>query len=228
MVGLEERSLGVLDELPTPINNRVIVRIDYDPTEQRSEMGIIMGSSWWEETEHVIRFGEIVSVCGELFEREVYGFGVEWTTDIEVEIGDTVYFTKMEAYNCPFFTKDEKVYCIMDYSELILRIRGDEYYPLNGYVICKKVEEQAQSSIINTDVTKKQNKNKGIIKWAGKPIESYFPKKSNIIESDDINEGDSVLFSLAGFTSLEDKRYAKLDIDLGYIQRRWIVAKLIG
>lgn len=226
MVGIEDRHIGVLSVFPKPINNKVIVRIYHDPEMETTESGLYKGNSWWDETGHLVRYGEVVSVCDSLIEREQYGFGVEWGTEIEVKKGDTVYFTKMEAYNSPLFSFEGNLYAIMDYSELILRIRVEEYYPLNGYVIVKKVEETASSTLI-VDFAKQQNKSKGIVKWCGKQLGYYFPKSSEIVEAEDINEGDMVLFSLAGFTSLEDSRYAKLDTDLGYIQRRWIVAKLI-
>lgn len=225
MIGAEGRYIGEIDLEITPINNRVILRIDHDPENERSEAGLIMGSTSWEHTEHLCRFGTVVSVCDRLYEREYNGFGIEWGTSIEVEIGDVCYFTKMEADNATLFKKDGAYYLIADYAELILRIRDGVYYPLNGYIILDKIEETDTSDWLNLDFTKKHNKKKGIVRWVGKKLDYYFPKSSNIVELDCV-EGDSVLFSLSGFTSLEDKRYAKLDDTLGYLQRRWIVAKI--
>lgn len=226
MVGLEERSLGELNYDIRPINNKVILRVDYDPEEEKTEAGIYKGSGWWDSTGHLVRYGEVVSVCDKLFEREEDGFGVEWGTEVEVQVGDTVYMSKMESYNAPLFKKDGKIYFVVDYSELVLRIRDGVVYPLNGYLIVEKVEETAKANGLILDFSKHQNKKKGIVREVGSKLRYYFPKSSNIVDAE-VEKHDLVLFSLSGFTTLEDSRYAKLDKNLGYIQRRWVIAKLV-
>jgi len=222
MIGHKERKIGALDLNVKPINNKVVLRVWDDPTKWE---GLIKGSSYWEESSHLVRYGEIVGVCDKLYEREVDGFGIEWGTRLEVEVGDVVYTTKMASYNAPSFEKDGQFYWIVDYSELVLRIRDGVIYPLNGYVLLDKKDEQAQSTILNLDCTKHQNKKQGIVRYVGEKLSYYFPKTLGL-KDDDLEVGSNVLFALSGFTFLEDDRYAKLDKSLGYIQRRWIIAEL--
>lgn len=225
MIGKKGNYIGEVDYEVTPINNGVVIKIDYDPLDVRSESGLVMGSDYWDEVGHLVRFGTVVSVCDRLHERHISEVGIEWGTEIEVQVGDVVFFTLMGGYNSVSFLKDGQLYAILPYSELVLRVREEQYFPLNGYVILDKAEEGITSSVLSLDHLKVQNKKKGKVRWIGSKLRYYFPLESSVVDIDDLSEGDDVMFSIAGFTSLEDSRYATLSPDLGYLQRRWIIAK---
>lgn len=222
MTGHEERLITEYKDGMKPLNNHIIVKVDFDPEEDRTEGGLFKGNGTWDEAGHVARYGTVVSVCSRLYEREVHRFGIEWGTEIDVKEGDTVYFGKMAGYDSPILTKGDEMFFVVDYSEVILRIR-DGIYPLNGFVIVERVEEE-KKSVLETSFSRKLNKRKGIVRYTGKQLDYYFPKYKGIVGAKGLNEGDKVLFSISAWTELEDSRYAKLDPKLGYIQDRWIAA----
>ena len=225
MIGAEDIFFHEIDDIDrfVAINNKVIIRIDFDPDKATTPGGIYMGSSYWDEAGHVPRYGEVICVPSKLIHREHSGFGIEWGTDIEIKKGDTVFFGKMASYASPRITdKDKNTFYVIDYSDIILRLRGDEIYPLNGFVIVEKIVESVSSKGLILDFSKKQNKTRGIVRYTGKPLDYYFPVWSDINDPS-LNIGDKVIFSLAGWTELEDERYCKLDKNLGYIQGRWII-----
>jgi co-chaperonin GroES (HSP10) len=226
MTGSDDRFVHSIDSIGAyrAVNNKVIVRIDFDPDKATTPGGIYMGSSYWDEAGHVPRYGVVVGIPDKLFFREDAKFGIEWGTNIEVSPGDTVYFGKMASYASPVLKdKDGSVFYVIDYSEIIIRARGEEIYPLNGYVIVEKIEETVGGKGLILDFSKKQNKTKGIVKYVGRPVDYYFPLSAEIPEPS-VSAGDKVIFSLAGWTELEDQRYSSLKGDLGYIQSRWIAA----
>jgi len=158
--------------------------------------------------------------------RDDHKFGMEWGTVIEVEEGDVVYFGKMASYGAAVLSDDKGSYYLIHYSELILKLSGEELYPLNGYVVVTKEDDVVKSKLIIVP-SKKHNKRLGVVKYIGRPNTHYFPKSKKIQEITGISEGDRVMFGIAGWTELEDPRYAKLDKNIGYIHRRWIVAQLV-
>ena len=224
MIGHEQRYIDPINRI-TPLNNKVLVKIDFDPENDTTESGLVKGSAKWDEAGHVVRYGTVVSTPKKLLEREIYAFGIEWGTEIEVQAGDTVYFGKMAGYNSEVVKINGDIHFLVDYSELILRIREERIYPLNGFILLDKVTDFHGEGKISISFLTKDDKKRGIVKYVGRMNDYYFPVKNDYVEATDINEGDEVIFSIAGFTELEDSRYAKLQA-MGYMQRRWIIGKI--
>lgn len=224
MIGHSDRGIARVDKF-TPLNNNVLVKVEFDPEKDLSPAGLVKGNAWWDESGHVSRFGTVVSWPRVLLEREK-GLGIEWGTEYEIQEGDTVFFGKMAGYNSEMVEINGDTHFLVDYAELILRIRDGEIYPLNGFVIVEKVSDLRVQSTLKIDFLSKTDKKRGIVRYLGRPNDYYFPKEYGIVEAADLRVDDEVIFQIAGYTELEDTRYAKLEGDLGYIQRRWIIGKI--
>jgi co-chaperonin GroES (HSP10) len=218
MIGIPGRN--VIDNVPVygkTVNGLVLVKVILTE-KQRSESGLFLGDSSWAEAEHVTRHGIIMCVPDRLYYEKRDGFGLEWDTSIEVEVGDHVWFGIMAAYDCPVIKNGNDYFFILKYGDLICKKIGDDLVPLNGYVLASSITVTERSASFL--VKEYKEKNKGIVKYVGSANKEY---SHGAVDGLDILPGDNVVLLLPIFTLLEDSRYALLPSDLGYFQRRWII-----
>jgi co-chaperonin GroES (HSP10) len=233
-----------IDKLPSRVlNNHVILRIDFiadDNTELVTESGfkLILAGGEWQEATRVPRMGTVVRVPDKLFMRKdtdinetpvrskmfnaKMAYGMEWKTDVEVCENDEVYFGKMASANAIVLLVDSLVYFLVNYSDLIVRVRDGEIYPLNGYVALGKVFKRTRSSNLELGFSDKQDKRRGVVKYVGKPNEYYFG--TNAVDAQ-VAVGDEVILHAEMWTELESDMFQFLDEELGFVQRCWCVAK---
>ena len=148
---------------------------------------------------------------------------MEWDTDLEVAQGDIVYFGKMASANCPMLIVGDSVYYILKYEDVIMRIRDGQICPVNGYCIVEKVTEKYATDGLDLSFCVHHNKKLGVVRYYGTANRSY---RTTASVDADVSEGDTVVFEGNFWGALEDSMFAKLDKELGYVQRCWIVGKL--
>ena len=118
---MREIDLHIEDiSLVRPINNKVLVSVNQ--VSEESESGLIVGNSEWDKAGHVTRSGMVISIPEKLIYRAKRGWGIEWDTQIECEVGDIVYWGIMEGSDCPVLSCNGLDYFLVDYSELRLAI----------------------------------------------------------------------------------------------------------
>lgn len=195
-------------------NNLCLIRVEL--TENKlSSSGLHLGDATWDEAGLCTRHGVIVAVPSHL----IYGnFGSEWLTDIEVEVGDHVYWGPMAAYDSPVIKSGGDTFFLIKYQDIVCKEKDREIFPVNGYVVAEEVIEVIRSK--SFFLGEKHLRNKGIVKYVGVPNKEYSYAMSDAV---DVQPGDTAVLLATMFTYLEDSRYATLPKNLGYFQRRWVV-----
>jgi len=224
-----ERNTIKFDRLPRKtIGNRVLVKVDFLPEDghilKKGDLELEFAGSEYNEAAHVSRFGEVVMIPGKLINKSIANldYGMEWDTEIETKEGDTVYFGKMASANAQVLEIEGSVYYVLEYGDLILRVRDGEIYPLNGYALLESVVEGVRIDGLYLEFGDFVNKKLGVVRYVGRPSSSYFG--IDLVDAD-VEVGDEVVFRDNMFGEIEEDMFASLEKGLGYCQRRWIIAK---
>lgn len=224
MIGHEKRYDIEVDSIRGfPVNNNVLVEVDLAEN-QRSKSGLILGDKSWDESGMVTRTGTVVAIPGKLwFRKRREQWGMEWETDMLVEVGDRIFWGILSAYDCPVIMCKDKIYFLIKYDDVICRTVSTDtdyikLYPLNGYVLYDILTSEEIKG--NIHMIRNEVKNEGIVKAVGAPNKNYL---GGVADAIDILPGDRITMSSKFVTPLEDKRFAVLPFRVGYVQRRWIV-----
>lgn len=155
-----------------------------------------------------------------------------WTTELEIQVGDEVWFNPLVATNCTELLVEDRVFKLIPYGDLFVAKRQTtepkvEVICLNGYCLIGKVEKKSLGSL---DLLSEQNIDltRGIIRYMGSKNKSY----QNKFYTDDIDVqiGDEVLFAEGNYPiPLERFKYnATFDNGKMYFatQRRFMAAVL--
>lgn len=100
--------------------------------------------------DHAVRHG-VVRMCNYKKVLEYDGYSIQ----ICVKPGDEVWFDYYSGMNAPLLKYRSGWYYIMRYSDLLVRKREWEVYPLNGYVLCDTIKENIE---IGNGITLVMNK----------------------------------------------------------------------
>lgn len=226
-----ERRIVVSDELPKKmLNNNVLVKVDSQlgngHVHKTKNLDIQFAGCEYNETAHIIRYGEVVLPPERLLDKftsTISDQAMDWVTEMEIELKDRVYFGKMASANAVMIVVGDDNYFLIPYSELILRVRGDEIYPLNGYALLEKKVTKTRIDGLVLEFGDKHDKRSGIVTHVGRPNGGYFAVPS--VDAD-IDVGDEVVFGGDYFGFVEEEMFASLPRELGYVQRRWIQGKI--
>ena len=178
-----------------------LVMVEVDKSELRSAGGVVLGFNediqYAEGKDNHIAnvaktHGRIVKIPANLCFEEKNPNRSAWRTQIEVEVGDEVWYSPLSATNCTEVFVEDKVYKMIRYGDLFVAKRKEEVICLNGYCIVEKVYKKSLGSLDSTS-EQELDTTRGIVRFAGRPNPEYFnPKYTDDI---DINVGDEVLFT---------------------------------
>lgn len=175
-----------------PRNNYLIVRANKEEKYLKltDELTIQIDTSF-EPEKHSATYGDVVSVCDGLDEH--------LQTDMEVKVGDRIFFHYLCILNCirdkKFIVCDGVPYFMVSYGSTYCSRRKDEVIPLNGYLMVEPVDDgidEIVDGLYMPDSLKNNNhKNMGIVKYAGVPLKGekaltkpgdkiYFTKAANV------------------------------------------------
>lgn len=218
-IKIKEDSLGF-----RPVNNKVLCKVDLIDGFNK-KIGLFTGDKTWSNCgEMETRHGEIIALPDNLlFRHNPQDVGMEWETELEAKVGDIAYWGIMEGANCPLITVGEQNYFLVDYAEIRLLKRDSEIIPVNGFILLEELIEGQKGAIIAPENFRKTDKQRGIVKYVGKPNTAYFPDEHC---DADLKVGDTVLFGAGVLTKLEDERYCELIAGLFYCQSRWVCATI--
>ena len=215
------------------MNNQVLIRVYFIPKDGvRTKSGIILAGMEWNENERVARFGTVAKMPNKLVFKEDLPqhdkgnalYHMEHKTEIDIEVGDVVYFGRIAGGSSPIVKCGDITYFLVNYAELIMRIRDEVITPLNGFAIVSPVQQdkiEIKGLILNFN--KKQNRQLGVVKYLGNPNERYY---GSIMKDAECEVGDAVIFKGEFFMELDDDLFKSLDEKLGYVQRCWIIGVL--
>ena len=195
-------------------NNNVIVEMEHPNEEKKTKSGVIVGFNrdvnYAEGNENHV--ADVADVCGIVVKvPEKYYFSAKeqkspsWRTNIEVEVGDKVWFSPFASVNCEELVVEDKVYKIIAYEDLFVAKRPAKtkevtigygvYTPeqiicLNGNVILEPVYKESLGSL---DVLSEQeiDQTRGRVKFVGSSNLEYCDH--TYADFQDLQVGDLVL-----------------------------------
>jgi hypothetical protein len=206
--------------------NHVMVEADKTIEGKKTKGGIIYGhdenvqfegegTSWEADVADV--FGTVYKIPQKLYyDKEDPNHSMSWYSEMEVQIGDLVWFSVIEGRNATALECDGKFYKIIPYADLIvcrrtlpfnntpadvLRIyqqTGQVLFNspniiiicLNGRVLLEYYKKPKVSSL---DFKEEIDTTKGIVRFLGKPNKEYIREEYNDI--DGLEVGDLVLLN---------------------------------
>ena len=129
--------------------------------------------------------GELVRIPDRLYPDDDY---LPWHSDIECELGDTVYFDYYDSINSVTFAVGDCEYRVLPYSALYVAKRGNKIIPLNGYNIFEDIREKKKSDL---EIESKVAELKGRCIYVATPVRFCNPKQTDDME---LEVGDIVEF----------------------------------
>lgn len=161
----------------------------------------------YEPSYYAPRYGTVAVIPNRL----KFGIGgMSWKTDIEIQVGDTVWFNYLvclmalgkllnpvyRSDETRYYTCGEDIYVLLPYESLIVAKREVSKFPtgyteticLNSYVIGKQIKRKVSDKLIVND------EKTGWVKLlhVGNPVTEYF---TETVEIEDVEAGDTVLIN---------------------------------
>jgi co-chaperonin GroES (HSP10) len=196
------------------VTNYVFIKID-DPNEYRKTKGgiYLYFNPELNRAKDTDRHGIVMSVCKTLFfDKEDYET-VEFDVDIDVEVGDRVWFAPMDGANCDTFYCENDKYLLLKYDTLrFVHKKNGEVFGLNGNLLVKPIFEE-EKFIIHT--IKRENRKKGIVVYPYSNIRDIV-SEGNIYP--DFNKDEIVLLDRDWDIRLEDQANQYLDEEFRVIR----------
>jgi hypothetical protein len=242
-----------LDEGVIP-QNAVLLEMTHSSEGIKSKGGIIVGYNLddeypEEDTSHAADLAEIYAKVYKLPEKLTYtedGLGMSWDCDMELEIGDIVWFNTIESLNAVEILCEDKIFKLIPYQDIYCskrlymwgtqlngrtlrqeKVKMYKVIMLNGYVLCEPLYLKNTSPLAVSEKGE-EDKTRGIVRYIGKPNRSYL--NPNYVDFQDLEVGDEVIFNPnTPLFSLERKSYlAQFDGNNLYncVQRRRIALVL--
>lgn len=239
-----------LDRAKIPLNH-ILVKMLHTSEGIKTKGGITIGfnletvyaegdNSWCADLAEC--YAETYKVPDNLFYDPDDPNTMDIDTDMELQVGDMVWFSILESKNSPEVICDGELYKSLPYADCYVAKRiikeeppitgriGSTFtfrLPLNGYVLCEPCYESKLSDL-DTLSEKKADMTRGVIKFIGTPPKGYIREEYTHI--DDLRVEDEVLFDprTALFYLERSKSLAKFDGDNQYwcVPRRRIVTVL--
>jgi len=196
--------------------NAVLVEMIHTSEGIKSKGGVILGVCTDEEyddetTSHVADLAEVYAKVYKLPDKLYYnkdGTGMPWDCDMELQIGDLVWFSSMESKNAVEIVCEDKLYKLLPYSDMYCVKRQpdaisthgflhtwaweDEVIMLNGYVLLEPLYLE-NKSFLAVDKQGDIDKTRGIVRFVGKPNREYI--SACYVDFPELNLGDEVLLS---------------------------------
>lgn len=152
-------------------------------------------------------YGRVVRVPDQLsYEKEDLNH-MSWLPEMEVEIGDYVWFHPLISKNCVEIIVGHKKYKCIPYEDLFVARKGGldgDIVPLNGHCLLERVFDTPKSEL---DVTssKKVLQDRGRVAFVGKPNIEY--QNETVGDILDVQKGDIAYFT-PGYTPIFLERKA--------------------
>ena len=167
----------------------------------------------YEKEKHASVYGLVVKVPEKLyFDKESHSTkSVYYDVDIELKSGDIGFFNYMCVQNCidnnAFLLDGEDVYFFIKYDLFICAKRGDDVIPVNGFVIVEALENENIKRLEAIGLVapdgNQDSERRGIVKYIGSPVRNYFYENEGTCDTNEIKQGNTVLFGINDSIALE-------------------------
>jgi hypothetical protein len=180
--------------------NHVLLEMTYTTEGIKSKGGVIIGVGRDleyedETTTHAADLTEIWGIVAKLPDELYYKRddpnSMPWDCDMELQVGDIVWFNTIESRNAVEIVCEGKLYKIIPWQDCYCAKRGKEVIMLNGYVLCEQVYTYNDSPLALKNET--EDKTRGIVRYIGKCNREY--QNQNYIDFQDLRVGDEVLYN---------------------------------
>lgn len=200
-------------------SNTVLVEMTYTTEGIKSKGGIIIGfnTDWEFEDETDSHAGNLAEIYAKVYRcpPKLYyergdSLSMPWDCNMELQVGDTVFFNAIESRNSVEIVCEGKTYKLLPYQDLYCAKRYHEKQSfdsktflmgtdpwwevimLNGYVLLERVYlENVSPLAVSKDAG--LDKTRGIIRYVGISPKEYQRKEYSDIK--DLEVGDMVLFA---------------------------------
>ena len=149
-------------------------------------------------------FGRVIKLPQKLyFNPEDQNNSMDWDCEMELQVGDIVWFSVLESKNAVEILCDEVLYRSVPYSDCYCAKReytwqdvpdnetAEVIIPLNGFVLCRQCY-MPQISPLDAISDTIIDKSRGTIAYLGKPVRAYLrPEYSDV---SNLEVGDEVIF----------------------------------
>lgn len=122
-------------------NNRLLVEVDefiHETIETKSGLNLAVDPSW-DVAPYSVRNGTVVLLPEKLITWEQDSTAMSWRTDMDVRIGDRVWFYGMMSQDCEKLSFKGRKFMVLSYEDLYLAKRGEEVIMLNGNVLLEPI-----------------------------------------------------------------------------------------
>jgi len=229
-----------LERAEIPMNH-VLIKMVFRAEGATTKSGVIIGFNEDDvyaegDDSHSANLAEVHGVCvktpKELYFNPDDPKSMDWETDMELEVGDMVWYSVLEAKNSVQLICEGVLYKSVPYQDCYVAKRNDYreingspqlYYkiiPLNGFVLLRPLA-MPQISPLDAISDTQIDMTRGKVAFVGKPVKTY--KNASYNHIDDLLVGDEVLLDKNAplFYLERSKQLATFDGDNQY----WVVAR---
>ena len=189
----------------TPNSNNVIIEITERSEDKTTKGGIYVGynkdvvygeGDGSHEADVAEVWGIVMATPPSLYYNpKNSNQGMPWETSIEIKEGDMVWFDYFASVNCDVLKSKDRMFYVINYSDIYVGKRGDRVIPLNGYCLCVPVEKEVESELAR-GIGDEHEKGKVKVVCLGRPNDhypSYQHEPTYYSDRINIREGDVVL-----------------------------------
>ena len=191
-------------------SNTVMVEMLYSSEGIKTKGGVIIGVNCEDEyedetTSHAADLTEVYAKVYKLPDELYYnkdGTGMPWDCDLDLCVGDLVFFNVMESFNSVEVTCEDKNYRLLPYQDIYCAKRKrwlskfdnkwtTDVIMLNGYVLLEQIFTFIEHPLAVEN--KKEDKTRGIVRYIGKPNREYV--RPEYVDFKELEVGDEVMFN---------------------------------
>lgn len=130
------------------LNNRVLVEVDqlrYETTKTKSGLELYVDDTHVLH-QYTVRHGVVAKLPEKLmFWDEDKESGLPWRTEMEIEVGDAVWFTGMSSHSGEKLSFKGKKYILIPYQDLYVAKRGEQVIPLNSNILLEPISKTVKA-----------------------------------------------------------------------------------
>lgn len=219
----------------TPVNNYVLVEPCSGYTDYKLSNGTtIKIDVTFEREKHAPIKGRIVSLPERLIYDTNNPRSLRWQTEMNLEVGDTVYYSYLSAMNAlsdedPRRVETSKnVQLFIRYDQIFAAERNGEVVVPNGMALIEPVKKYNGSRKIALPprLRNKDSSVLGIVKYLGEPNKEYLDDEIKMPDDDSLKVGDTIVMDRVSDIPLEYGFHKSIDegSKLFRVERRLLIA----
>lgn len=174
---MEEKIVSPIrvETIPKPINNYVLVRCE---TKSHDSIDVAGNKLYIDNTfevgAHIKLTGIVAAIPDRLRCLDDSPHSIDWETDIDVQVGDKVWFRFMANHTANMGTSKEVYvdgvrHIFINYGMLFMAEREGERFMLNGYVAIEPISKNKKSDFLEAIYEKEDNHTSiGVVRCVGR------------------------------------------------------------